>query len=135
MTERGSTIGAGGVFWERISAGTDGEQISLLIQAYFSSHHTPYLNEILASRFEGLFGDAEVKFRLDPGNVEVDGHGHLYYEKEGKIVITGIQEPWPDGAALRKALDEALSEPGAVEVEQMNRADDLVKHLRETGQR
>jgi hypothetical protein len=131
MSSSANTIGV--VHWERMGAGTDGEQISLIIPAFFLSHHTPYLNDVLASRFEALFGEADVGFRLDPGELTMSDGGTRY--EEGNIVITGIKEPWPDGNALREALDEAFEEAGAIEAEQMTRADELVRHLRETGQR
>lgn len=126
-----NTIGI--VHWDAMGAGIDGEQLSLIIPAFFQSHHVPYLNDILASRFRDLFGDTDVKFRLDPGKWTRTDTSSSY--EPGDIIITGIREPWPDGDALREALDTAFNEAGAVEAEQMRRADELVRHLRETGRR
>jgi hypothetical protein len=122
-----STIG--GVEWDRMFAGTDGEQITLIIPAYFQTNHTPYLNDILGTRLSELFG-ADVPFRLDPGELYVSDTGSRY--EAGHIVITGIPEPWPNGTELRAALEEAFSEAGAVESDQKRRADALVAHLRNT---
>jgi hypothetical protein len=122
-----NTIGV--VHWDAMFAGTDGEQITLIIPAFFQAHHRPYLIDILATRLRDLFG-ADVPFRLDPGELETSSAGARY--ESGQIVITGIPEPWPAGSALRRALEEAFSEAGAVESEQMKRANALVLHLRTT---
>lgn len=126
-----STIGS--VSWDGMAAGTDGEQISLIVPAYFQAHHMPYLDAILATRLSALFGDVPISFRLDPGKLTRSSTETRY--DSGSIVITGIEEPWPDGAALRDTLDDAFNEAGAVEAEQMKRAGELVAHLRKTGQR
>ena len=127
MSPREDTIGI--VHWDAMSAGTDGEQINLIIPAYFQAHHIPYLKSILASRLEGLLGP-DVLFRLDPGQLTRSQTETRY--DEGHIVITGIREPWPAGSALRRALEDAFKEAGSVEAEQMTRANELVMHLRST---
>lgn len=127
MSPRENTIGV--VHWDAMFAGTDGEQISLIIPAFFQAHHAPYLNDILRTRLRDLFG-ADVQFRLDPGELERSSTGANY--EPGHIVITGIPEPWPNGSSLRRVLEESFSEAGAVESEQMKRRDALILHLRTT---
>lgn len=76
MSAREDTIGV--VHGDAMLAGTDGEQITLIIPAYFQPHHTPYLNDILETRLKDVFW-ADVPFRLDPGELHRShtdtGHG------------------------------------------------------------
>jgi hypothetical protein len=129
VSARENTIGV--VHWEALWAASDGEQISLIIPAFFLTQHTPYLNGVLPSRFEKLFGERPVEFRLDPGDLLESDRGVRY--TEGQIVVTGLTEPWPDGAELREMLEQAFREAGEIEGEQRERANALHRHLRETG--
>jgi hypothetical protein len=131
MVGRENTIGA--VHWGAMFAGTDGEQITLIIPAFFQAHHMPFLNGILKSRLGDFFDEDQVSFRLEAGELERSQGGSNY--EPGRIIITGIREPWPDGEALRTALEEAFELAGGVETDQLRRADDLVRHLRTTGDR
>jgi hypothetical protein len=128
VSTRENTIGA--VHWERLWAATDGERISLIVPAFFLQQHTPYLNAVLASRLESFF-EGEVEFRLDPGDLTESQQGVNY--EPGEITITGLTEPWPHGAELRKVLDDAFGEAGEIEAEQRRRAHELQTHLRRTG--
>lgn len=123
----------GVVHWGGMWAGTDGEQITLVIPAFFRPRHIPFLTSILASRLEDFFGEGQLEFRLEAGELERSTTGTRY--EPGRIVITGVREPWPDGEQLRNALDGAFVEAGEVESEQLKRASELVKHLRTTGDR
>jgi hypothetical protein len=66
------------------------------------------------------------------GILQQSARGTSY--EPGQIVITGVTEPWPDGAALRRTLDEAFQEAGEIEAEQSRRALELQRHLRDSGQ-
>lgn len=50
-------------------------------------------------------------------------------------MITDVTEPWPDGRELRELLEEAVATAGEIEAEQMRKARELTRHLRETGDR
>ena len=123
----------GVVRWGAMFAGTDGAQITLIIPAFFQAHHLPFLDGVLASRLADVFGESEVSFRLEAGELKRPERETSY--EPGRIIITGIREPWPDGDALRTALDEAFVQAGEVEVEQHRRARELVRHLHMTGDR
>ena len=71
-----------------------------------------------------------MSLELIPGQLTRSATGSEY--EPGQIVIAGIQEPWPEGTALRQALDEAFEDAGSVEVEQIARMRALVAHLRST---
>jgi hypothetical protein len=51
------------------------------------------------------------------------------WEKAGEIVVSLVSEPWPDGHALRHALEAALVEAGMVEAAQRKRAHELRQFL------
>jgi hypothetical protein len=123
----------GVVHWGGMFAGTDGEQITLVIPAFFRFHHVPFLEGVLVSRLDDFFGEEVVSFRLEAGELERSNTGRRY--EPGRIIITGVREPWPDGEKFRKTLDDAFVEAGEVESEQVRRAQDLVRHLRTTGDR
>jgi hypothetical protein len=130
-TGRENTIGLvdrGAMF-----GGADGELITLVIPALFQAHHMPFLNGVLALRLEDVFGEDQVSFGLEAGELERWSRGSSY--EAGRIIIVGISEPWPNGEMLRAALDEAFEQPGAVDAEQLSRADELVEHLLTTGDR
>lgn len=123
----------GVVHWGGMWAGTDGERITLVIPGFFRAHHIPFLSSILEARLADFFGEGEIECRLEAGEYERSETGSRY--EPGQIIITGVREPWPDGEAFRKALDDAFIEAGEVESEQLRRAKDLVRHLRATGDR
>jgi hypothetical protein len=124
---------AGAVHWGGLFAGTDGEQISLVIPIFCQPQHVPYLSSVLEARLGEFFGDEDVQFRLDPGELTRSERGSSY--EQGHLVITGVTEPWPDGAELRKLLEEAVATAGEIEADQMRKARELTRHLRETGDR
>jgi hypothetical protein len=57
----------GVIHWEGMFAGTDGEQINLVIPGFFRSHHIPFLNSVLASRLPDCFDEEGIEFRLEAG--------------------------------------------------------------------
>jgi hypothetical protein len=128
---RKNTIGV--VHWEALRTGTDGEQIVLIVPAYFQSHHVPYLGGVLESRLSEFFNNDSVSFSLSPGELARTTTSTSY--EPGNIVINGMTKPWPDAAALRATLDAAFLEAGEIEERQRQLADDLFQHLRSDSQR
>jgi hypothetical protein len=123
--EQEARIGA--IHWGALSAGTDGERIVLIVPAFFEPHHAPYLTGVLEPRVAELF-DESVELSLRPGRRSATSSSVTY--EPGEIVISGVSKPWPDAAALRKALEGAFDEAGEIEVQQMQLANELVEHLR-----
>lgn len=125
MSTRQNTIGV--INWGGMWAGTTGDQIALIIPAFFQENHVPFLESILSGRLEELFGSDGVVIELQPGQLANDDRGTSY--EPGTIGLIGITEPWPDPSDFRKALDDAFAQAAEVEFEQMKKADALVAHL------
>jgi hypothetical protein len=115
------------VQWGGLRAGTDGERIVLIVPAFFEAHHVPYLQGVLEARLAALLGE-NVHLELQPGELARTPSSANY--EPGAIVMSGISQPWPDGTALRTALEDAFKEAGEIEVEQVRLAEQLVEHLR-----
>jgi hypothetical protein len=125
MITRENTIGV--VHWGGMWAGTTGEQIALVIPAFFQGNHAPFLKDIIASRLDEMFGYDGLTIVLEPGELSKNNRGTRY--EPGTVAIYGINEPWPDPADFREALDGAFIEAGEVEAAQMKKADALGAHL------
>ena len=128
-SSRENTIGI--VHWEALWAASNGEQLTVVIPAFFLQQHTPYLNGVLSLRLESIFGEGAVEFRLDPGDLEVSDRGTRY--QPGDVVSRASRNRGRMAAKLREALEEAFREAGEIEVEQGRRARELEAHLRTTG--
>lgn len=109
-------------------AGTTGEQIALVIPAFFQSNHVPYLKDVLESKLDEVFGFDDLSIVIEPGELSSGERGTSY--EPGTIAIYGIVEPWPDAADFRKTIEDAFQQAGDIEAEQMAKAHALAAHLR-----
>jgi hypothetical protein len=125
MSTRLNTIGA--VHWDGMWAGTTGEDITLVIPAFFRENHVPFLLDILGTKLPDLF-EYETELVLDPGELKQTAQGTSF--EPGTIGIAHVHQPWPDAKALREAIDDAFAQAGEVEAAQMRLADELVAHLK-----
>ncbi|HWD74817.1 MAG TPA: hypothetical protein VG371_06730 [Solirubrobacteraceae bacterium] len=119
--------------WGGLIAGTDGEQMSLIIPIFCQPHHAPYLNSLLETRLGEFFGERGRAVAAGSRRADSSDRGSRY--EQGHLVITDVTEPWPDGRELRELLEEAVATAGEIEAEQMRKARELTRHLRETGDR